>query len=85
METITISGIRMLKITKKDNDNVYYTLHEHPEKVNQQQYNLPKGSKLTYKDGAMMIHHENFCLLRHWNINGQIVDRVAIPWKLLYL
>lgn len=84
METITISGIRMLQITK-DLRNVYYTLHERPEKVNQQQYNLPKGAKLTYEDGAFMIHYEDYCLLRNWNINGQIVDRVAIPWKLLYL
>ena len=64
---------------------VDYSLVKKEQQVNEQQYNLPKGAKITYSDGSMFIHCGNYAILRNWKYDGKTFDRVAIPWSMLYL
>jgi len=74
-----------LEITTSDNRVITYKLCRIPQKVNQQQFNLSDGKRLCYIDGAFMMHSGDYCLLRHWRLSsGKVIDRVAIPWMLLY-
>ena len=64
---------------------VNYTLVKKSQQVNEQQFNLPEGSKIVYPDSSMLIHCGNYALLRNWLFDGKVFDRVAIPWDLLYV
>lgn len=66
-----------LHITKKNGEQVVYTLVEEEIKLNEQQFNLPEGNKLTYDDGMILIHMDNYGLIRH--LNG--FDRLAFHWN----
>lgn len=65
---------------------VVYDLCLTPQPVNEQQYNLPEGMTLKYKDGSIFIHRGAYLLIRHWQMpNGEVRDRVAFPWENLQL
>lgn len=68
------------------NKVINYALIKRHEEVNEQQYNLLEGQKITYPDGSVILHAGNYALLRHYVMkNGSVVDRVAIPWDMLVL
>ena len=83
---VEVPSIKALIIVKSDETKVAYALCENKEKVNEQQFNLPEGTNITYSDGAKFIHCGDYALLRNWPLpDGRVVDRVALRWKNLYL
>lgn len=86
MKFIEIPQLRTLLIISDTNREITYMLSEDKEQVNQQQFNLPEGSNITYNDGSKILHCGNYALLRHWTLpNGKVIDRVALRWNNLYL
>ena len=83
---VEVPSIKALIIVKSDETKVAYALCENKEKVNEQQFNLPEGTNITYSDGAKFINCGDYARLRNWPLpDGRVVDRVALRWKNLYL
>ena len=91
--SLTIKTNKIMKFIENNNVLIIvgttrvvdYSLVKKEQQVNEQQYNLPKGAKITYSDGSMFIHCGNYAILRNWKYDGKTFDRVAIPWSMLYL
>lgn len=74
-----------LYISYRGKDYIY-TLENTPQKVNEQQFNLPEGFYIKYSDGSIFHHRGEYALIRNWRMkDGSMRDRVAIPWSNLYM